>query len=83
VSTARSWRATAASASSKRFQVDAEFRRPLTAVLEMRGVARAAARVDADPDAGPGGPPAVSLDLADGVEVQVDVVHEQDVEVTL
>ena len=83
VSTVRSWRATAASASSSRVEVDPELGRARTAVLELLAVARAGPRVDPDADARARRPPAVPLDLADGVEVQVDRVREQDVEVAL
>ena len=83
VSTARSWRAAAASASSKPFELDAELRRPVAAVLEMRRCSRRRCRVDADPDAPSRRTPAVPLDLADRVEVEMDAVREQDVEVAV
>ncbi len=83
VSTARSWRAAAASASSNRSRSMPNFVGRTAAVLEMRRCSRHRSRVDADPDAAPGGAPAVSLDLADRVEVQMDAVREQHVEVAL
>ena len=62
-------------------EADPELRRPVAGVLEMLVVAGAGSRVDPDPDRRPRRPPAVALDLADRVEVEVDAAGEEDVEV--
>ena len=62
-------------------EADPELRRPVAGVLEVLVVAGARARIDADADRRPGRAPAVALDLADRVEVEVDAVGEQDVEI--
>ena len=64
-------------------QPDPELGRPVAGVLEVRVVAGADARVEPDADRRAGRTPPVALDLADGVEVEVDAVGEQEVEVAL
>ena len=64
-------------------EADPELGRPVSGVLEVLGVAGADSRVDPDPDRRPRRSPAVALDLADRVEVEVDAAGEQDVEVAL
>jgi hypothetical protein len=65
------------------FEPDAELRRPVARVVEVLVVPGAGPGIDADPDRGPGRPTAVSLDLADRVEVHVDAVPEDHVEVAV
>jgi hypothetical protein len=62
---------------------DPELRAPLAAVREAREVAGAGARIDAQADRPAGRAPAEPLDLADGVEVDVEARLEDDVEVAL
>ena len=64
-------------------EADPELGRPVSGVLEVLVVAGADPRIDPDPDRRPGRSPAVALDLADRVEVEVDAAGEQDVEVAL
>ena len=63
-------------------QPDTELRRP-AAVLEVRPIAGTGPRVDAQADGASRGATAVAANLADRIEVDVDVVGEEHVEVSL